>query len=172
MVPSGSYEPEPSNVQTLPATQVTTGLGTGGWFPGGGGHPAGSNANDRESLSPPPSNTVSTTVTDPALPYVRLHDGWITGVLGDLLGDSFPGIDPPAHPRTVVIDFSSPNVAKPMHVGHIRSTVIGDAICRTLKFLGHNVVGDNHLGDWGTQFGMIIYGFKHFGDRACRADLG
>ena len=53
-----------------------------------------------------------------------------------------------------------PNVAKPMHVGHIRSTVIGDCLYRTLKFLGHKAIGDNHLGDWGTQFGMIIYGYK------------
>ena len=53
-----------------------------------------------------------------------------------------------------------------MHVGHIRSTVIGDALCRTLRFLGHRVISDNHLGDWGTQFGMIIYGYKHFVDRA------
>ncbi len=59
-----------------------------------------------------------------------------------------------------------PNVAKPMHVGHIRSTVIGDCLYRTLKFLGHKAIGDNHLGDWGTQFGMIIYGYKHFLDRA------
>jgi arginyl-tRNA synthetase len=63
-------------------------------------------------------------------------------------------------PRTFVIDYSAPNVAKPMHVGHIRSTVIGDALCRTLRFLGHRVTSDNHLGDWGTQFGMIIYGYK------------
>ena len=53
-----------------------------------------------------------------------------------------------------------------MHVGHIRSTVIGDALARTLRFLGHRVITDNHLGDWGTQFGMIIYGYKHFRDQA------
>ncbi len=67
-------------------------------------------------------------------------------------------------PRTFVIDYSAPNVAKPMHVGHIRSTVIGDALNRILRFLGHRVISDNHLGDWGTQFGMIIYGYKHFSD--------
>ena len=70
-----------------------------------------------------------------------------------------------ATPKTYVIDYSSPNVAKPMHVGHIRSTVIGDALSRTLRFLGHRVISDNHIGDWGTQFGMIIYGYKHFVDR-------
>ncbi|MEO8268155.1 MAG: arginine--tRNA ligase, partial [Aureliella sp.] len=72
-------------------------------------------------------------------------------------------------PLTYVIDYSAPNVAKPMHVGHIRSTVIGDALNRILRFLGHNVISDNHLGDWGTQFGMIIYGYKHFVDPAAYA---
>ncbi len=63
-------------------------------------------------------------------------------------------------PRTIVIDFSSPNVAKPMHVGHIRSTILGDSITRTLRLLGHKVITDNHIGDWGTQFGMLLYGWK------------
>ncbi|MGD9636608.1 MAG: arginine--tRNA ligase, partial [Pirellulales bacterium] len=71
--------------------------------------------------------------------------------------------------RTIVLDYSSPNVAKPMHVGHIRTTVIGDSLYRILKFLGHNTISDNHLGDWGTQFGMIIYGYKHFLDKAAFA---
>lgn len=64
--------------------------------------------------------------------------------------------------KTVVIDYSSPNVAKPMHIGHIRSTVIGNAIDRLYRFLGYNVVADNHLGDWGTQFGLLILGYRHF----------
>jgi arginyl-tRNA synthetase len=64
-----------------------------------------------------------------------------------------------ARPRTFVIDFSSPNVAKPMHVGHIRSTVLGDSLARVLRLLGHRVVTDNHIGDWGTQFGMHIIGW-------------
>jgi arginyl-tRNA synthetase len=65
-----------------------------------------------------------------------------------------------AQPRTIVIDFSSPNVAKPMHVGHIRSTILGDSLARTLRLLGHRVITDNHIGDWGTQFGMLIVGWK------------
>ena len=65
-----------------------------------------------------------------------------------------------ASPKTVVIDFSSPNVAKPMHVGHIRSTGIGDALQLTLRLLGHHVISDNHIGDWGTQFGMLLFGWK------------
>src|SRR4026207_2070467 len=75
------------------------------------------------------------------------------------------GLAPVTPAQPFVIDSSSPNVAKPMHVGHIRSTVIGNSLDRTLRFLGHRVISDNHLGDWGTQFGMIIYGFKHFADR-------
>jgi len=74
-----------------------------------------------------------------------------------------PAADPA---QTVVIDFSAPNVAKPMHVGHIRSTILGDALARTARFLGHRVLTDNHIGDWGTQFGKVIYGWKHRLDRA------
>ncbi len=74
--------------------------------------------------------------------------------------------DKAAQPRTVVIDFSSPNVAKPMHVGHIRSTGIGDALQRTLRLLGHDVKSDNHIGDWGTQFGKLLLGWKQILDRA------
>jgi len=67
--------------------------------------------------------------------------------------------------QRIVIDFGSPNVAKPMHVGHIRSTVLGDALARIARFLGHEVIRDNHIGDWGTQFGMVIYGWKNLLDR-------
>jgi arginyl-tRNA synthetase len=68
--------------------------------------------------------------------------------------------------KTFVIDFSSPNVAKPMHVGHIRSTVLGDSLARTCRLLGHKVITDNHLGDWGTQFGMLLVGWKRHLDQA------
>ena len=74
--------------------------------------------------------------------------------------------DKAAQPRTVVMDFSSPNVAKPMHVGHIRSTILGDSLARTLRLLGHRVITDNHIGDWGTQFGMLLAGWKKLLDRA------
>ncbi len=76
-----------------------------------------------------------------------------------------------AHPRTVVVDFSSPNVAKSMHVGHIRSTILGDSLARTLRLLGHRVVTDNHIGDWGTQFGKLLVGWKqHLDPAALQAD--
>jgi arginyl-tRNA synthetase len=71
--------------------------------------------------------------------------------------------------RTVVIDFSSPNVAKPMHVGHIRSTILGDCLARTLRLLGHRVITDNHIGDWGTQFGYILIIWKEFLQNDSRA---
>jgi arginyl-tRNA synthetase len=94
----------------------------------------------------------------------------VTGQLQAASSDERLGIATVEHPRTFVVDYSAPNVAKPMHVGHIRSTVIGDSICRMLRFLGHRVVSDNHLGDWGTQFGMIIFGYKHFlDDKAYRS---
>ena len=70
------------------------------------------------------------------------------------------GVPTVAEPHRIVIDFSAPNVAKPMHVGHIRSTFIGDCLARVARFLGHHVITDNHIGDWGTQFGMILHGWK------------
>ena len=82
-----------------------------------------------------------------------------------LLTDENMGVTPVASPKTIVIDYSSPNVAKPMHVGHIRSTILGDCLSRIARFLGHKVVTDNHIGDWGTQFGKVIYGWKNFLDR-------
>src|SRR5246127_2917158 len=83
----------------------------------------------------------------------------------DLLRHNRLGVAETELPRRIVIDFGSPNVAKPMHVGHIRSTVLGDALARVAKFLGHEVVRDNHIGDWGTQFGMVIWGWKNLLDR-------
>ncbi|MEY2906803.1 MAG: Arginine--tRNA ligase, partial [Verrucomicrobiota bacterium] len=75
------------------------------------------------------------------------------------------GVERVPKPKTIVIDFSSPNVAKPMHVGHIRSTILGDSLSRIARHLGHRVITDNHIGDWGTQFGKVIYGWKHFLDK-------
>lgn len=78
-----------------------------------------------------------------------------------LLNDPRLGVPCINDPKTILIDFSSPNVAKPMHVGHIRSTILGDSLARIARFLGHHVITDNHIGDWGTQFGKVIYGWKH-----------
>lgn len=83
-----------------------------------------------------------------------------------LLRDPKLGVPAMGEGQTVVIDFSAPNVAKPMHVGHIRSTIIGDSLCRIARFLGFKVIADNHIGDWGTQFGMILHGWKTLLDPA------
>ena len=95
----------------------------------------------------------------------RLENAFLASSLGAIAGDGRFGVSPAHPPRRIILDFSSPNVAKPMHVGHIRSTILGDALARIARFLGHEVVTDNHIGDWGTQFGKVIYGWKHFLDR-------
>ncbi|WP_417385908.1 arginine--tRNA ligase [Gimesia sp.] len=105
-------------------------------------------------------------VAGPGFINIKLKQDWLNTQTQNLVADERLGVAAAEAPQKVVVDFSAPNVAKPMHVGHLRSTVIGDANYRVLKFLGHDVVGDNHIGDWGTQFGMIIFGYKHFLNKA------
>jgi len=105
-------------------------------------------------------------VAGPGFLNIRLDDSWIAASLASLLGDDAVGLVSPAQIKTIVIDFSSPNVAKPMHVGHLRSTVIGDSLARIHAALGHRVIRDNHLGDWGSQFGMILWGWKNARDES------
>ena len=102
-------------------------------------------------------------VAGPGFINLRLSDAWLAARVGEAAADPRLGVAPLADPSAVVIDFSSPNVAKRMHVGHLRSTIIGDALARTLRFLGHDVVGDNHVGDWGTQFGVLLWAWKQRG---------
>jgi arginyl-tRNA synthetase len=96
----------------------------------------------------------------------RVRPQAIAAKTAALLRDERLGVERAATQKRIVIDFGSPNVAKPMHVGHIRSTVLGDALARIASFLGHEVIRDNHIGDWGTQFGMVISGWKNLLDRA------
>jgi arginyl-tRNA synthetase len=105
----------------------------------------------------------------PGFVNVRVRDDALAAAAAAAVRDDRCGVLATAAPRTIVVDFSSPNVAKPMHVGHIRSTVIGDALARILRFRGHRVITDNHLGDWGTQFGMILWGWKRCRDDAAFA---
>src|SRR6266478_4567653 len=91
-----------------------------------------------------------------------LRPGAVAEKTMEMLRDEGLGVAKANSPQRIVIDFGSPNVAKPMHVGHIRSTVLGDALARIAQFLGHEVIRDNHVGDWGTQFGLIIWGWKNF----------
>ena len=100
------------------------------------------------------------TVAGPGFINFAITPDALASRLEALLADEKLGVAPAAHPRTIVIDFSAPNVAKQMHVGHIRSTIIGDCLSRIARFLGHQVITDNHIGDWGTQFGMVLYGWK------------
>jgi arginyl-tRNA synthetase len=108
-------------------------------------------------------------IAGPGFINLRLQNAWIAARVREMAGDERLGVATAAVPRTLVIDFSSPNVAKPMHVGHLRSTIIGDALARLFRFLGHKVITDNHLGDWGTQFGMLLHGYKHYRDDAALA---
>ena len=106
------------------------------------------------------------TVAGPGFINLRLKPDFLAKAVQTIATDPKLGVEPAANPRKFVIDYSSPNVAKPLHVGHLRSTIIGDALTRILRFLGHTVITDNHLGDWGTQFGMLIYGYRNFLDKA------
>jgi arginyl-tRNA synthetase len=85
-----------------------------------------------------------------------LDENWLAQQVQAALAGERLGVPPVPNPQRVVIDYSSPNLAKEMHVGHLRSTIIGDAVARTLEFLGHRVIRQNHVGDWGTQFGMLL----------------
>ena len=104
-------------------------------------------------------------VAGPGFINFTLRPGAVAEKTASVLGDERLGVAETESPRRIVIDFGSPNVAKPMHVGHIRSTVLGDALARIAAFLGHEVIRDNHIGDWGTQFGMVIYGWKNLLDQ-------
>jgi len=99
-------------------------------------------------------------VAGPGFINLRLKAGFLEDTLLEINADSENrlGVDKASQPKTVVVDFSCPNIAKQMHVGHLRSTIIGDCICRMLEFLGHRVIRQNHIGDWGTNFGMVILG--------------
>jgi arginyl-tRNA synthetase len=96
------------------------------------------------------------TVTPPGFVNITLGKKFLADAIEKLALDPRAGVDPAERPEVVVIDYSSPNVAKEMHVGNLRSTIIGDALARTLGFLGHRVIRHNHIGDWGTPFGMLI----------------
>ena len=102
------------------------------------------------------------TIAGPGFINFKLKTDFVAEQIAGAARDERHGVPAAAKPKTIVVDFSSPNVAKPMHVGHIRSTILGDSLARVGKFLGHRVITDNHIGDWGTQFGMLIIGWKHY----------
>jgi len=110
-------------------------------------------------------------VSGPGFINLTLRDDWIAAQASAMLGDDRLGLAPPAMPQTVVVEYSSPNIAKEMHVGHLRTTVVGDAIARVLAFAGHRVIRDNHVGDWGTPFGMLIEHLLDVGEDSPEAGL-
>lgn len=109
-------------------------------------------------------------VAGPGFINIRLADDWLVQRLSSIDADDRLGVPQVHAPETIVIDYSSPNIAKPMHIGHIRSTVIGNALDRMFRHLGHRVISDNHLGDWGTQFGILIHGYRNFCDAQALGD--
>jgi arginyl-tRNA synthetase len=122
--------------------------------------PAGKNPRELAQLivdNLPQSDLVEkTNIAGPGFINFYLNNNWLASQIEAMANSSNANVKPVEQTQTIVVDYSAPNVAKEMHVGHLRSTIIGDAVVRTLEFLGHKVIRANHIGDWGTQFGMLI----------------
>ena len=112
---------------------------------------------------------VKVEVAGPGFVNLHLADSYLAERVAERMDDARLGLRPVGRGTRVVIDYSAPNVAKPMHIGHIRSTIVGDAIARTLRALDYDVIADNHLGDWGTQFGKLIVAYRRWLDPAAYA---
>ena len=95
-------------------------------------------------------------IAGPGFINLTFRPQFLSSLVDEVVHDPRLGVDPPANPQRIIVEFSSPNIAKEMHVGHLRSTIIGDALARLFEFLGHDVIRLNHVGDWGTAFGMLI----------------
>jgi arginyl-tRNA synthetase len=110
-------------------------------------------------------------VSGPGFINFTLREDWIAAAATDLRTDSRAGVAVTGSPRKIVVEYSSPNVAKEMHVGHLRTTIVGDALARILDYTGERVIRDNHVGDWGTPFGMLIEHLLDAGEHSAEADL-
>ena len=108
-------------------------------------------------------------IAGPGFINFRVKREFIEQRVAETLQDPRLGVPLTPVRRRLIIEFSSPNIAKPMHVGHVRSTILGDSLARVARYLGHEVITDNHLGDWGTQFGKVIFGWKHYLDETALA---
>jgi arginyl-tRNA synthetase len=111
------------------------------------------------------------TVSGPGFVNFVLKDTWIAGAATEVLADPRLGTPVTPSPKTVIVEYSSPNIAKEMHVGHLRSTIVGDAIARVTDFMGDHLIRDNHVGDWGTPFGMLIEHLVDVGEDSPEAGL-
>jgi arginyl-tRNA synthetase len=116
-----------------------------------------------------PEGVARAEIAGPGFINFHLDAAALARRLEQMQADARLGVPAAGSGRTVVLDYSSPNIAKPMHIGHIRSTVIGNALDRLHRFLGYRVIADNHLGDWGTQFGILIMGYRNFLDAGALA---
>ena len=113
----------------------------------------------------------SAEVSGPGFINITLADDWIAGQASAQLDDPRLGVPLAEQAQRIVVDYSSPNVSKEMHVGHLRTTVVGDAVVRVLQFLGHDVIRANHIGDWGTQFGLLLEHLHDVGEQAAYDQL-
>ena len=104
-------------------------------------------------------------IAGPGFINFRVKENTLVSRINEIRKCSRLGVENTHSPKKILIDFSSPNIAKPMHIGHIRSTIIGDCLVRVCRFLGHEVIADNHIGDWGTPIGQVIYGWKNHLDQ-------
>jgi arginyl-tRNA synthetase len=111
------------------------------------------------------------TVSGPGFVNFTLRNDWIARAATEILTDPRLGVPVTAHPKTVIVEYSSPNIAKEMHVGHLRTTIVGDAIARVTEFVGDHLIRDNHVGDWGTPFGMLIEHLVDVGEDSPEAGL-
>ncbi len=105
---------------------------------------------------PQPEIFADVSLAGPGFINITVTDDYLASYIGQIAQDERLGVAKATHPQRIILDFGGPNVAKPMHVGHLRSSIIGDSLQRLLRFVGHDVVSDIHLGDWGTQMGMLI----------------
>ncbi|MEV5705186.1 arginine--tRNA ligase [Actinoallomurus sp. NPDC052274] len=110
-------------------------------------------------------------ISGPGFVNLTLSPEWIAGQAQEMHGDERLSVERTEAPQTTVVEYSSPNIAKEMHVGHLRTTIVGDALARVLEFLGHNVIRDNHIGDWGTPYGMLIELLLDVGEGSAEARL-
>ena len=114
--------------------------------------------------APPHPSVARLEVAGPGFVNIYLSDDWLARRVEELGTDQRIGVPDAGAGKTAVMDYGSPNITKPLHIGHLRSHNIGSALDRLHRFLGWRVIADNHLGDWGTQFGITIMGYRHFGD--------
>jgi arginyl-tRNA synthetase len=113
----------------------------------------------------PPSDAIERLeIAGPGFINIYLKTEWLTQFVDGMLRDERLGVPAVGGGKTVILDYGGPNICKPLHIGHLRTHNIGGALDRLYRFLGYHVVSDSHLGDWGTQFGIIIMGYRHFAD--------